>query len=616
MRTWNTLIAIAIAIAPAVAGADLGDCSQPVSSGAFPTASDCLFILRASVGSQLCEPSCICDADRSGTISPTDALRCLKKVVGQPVALRCPCGGSTTTSTTSTSTSPITTSTLTTLSTTTVSTTTTSTTTTTTSTSTTTTTTTTTTTLPTDPRCPNRSRAVVHAGYGAACSSNADCVIGTCDAATAHCRTATSLRIGWTGHAHAGDLDDGAVVATKLACPGPPDPGCGQCIVVGLDPAPGNCRCSDDNRTSCDQPFTPDDDDCGGSQCTCYFGPPLPTNSGNAPLCTVNRFARDVSGTADVDSGEWDVEADLRAVAYIGESMFVPCPYCDGDVVAGDGVRDGTCVGGENAGQSCDVDAVNRTFPAPGGGGHSLDCFPSLGRNISGTGLAISLGASTGSSSLGSGVVCGFPGPPLYIVQACQCGLCSDDASDATACSSNADCGACTTNSDCASGGAGGECDVQGRCECVRLANLQPQPNSCLGQRRCIDVDAADGVGECEEGPVDRFCDGIVRASGGGFVQCSTNADCAAVAIGMDAGACLLTQTRSCFLDTIIAVGTSDPATPVVGATFCSPHLSDAGFNVVLGVPGPVRVTAELETTLFCASDPGTLYEPGIGGCP
>lgn len=84
----------------------------------------------------------------------------------------------------------------------------------------------------------------------------------------------------------------------------------------------------------------------------------------------------------------------------------------------------------------------------------------------------------------------------------------------------------------------------------------------------------------------------------------------------MDAGNCLLTKTRSCFLDTIVASGASDPNTPVVAASFCAPSLSDAGINVAVGAPGPGRVTAQLETTLSCASDPGTLYEPGVGGCP
>jgi hypothetical protein len=59
---------------------------------ALITASDALFILRTAVGSQTCE-LCLCDVDGGGTISAADALRALKKAVGQDVTLSCPvCG--------------------------------------------------------------------------------------------------------------------------------------------------------------------------------------------------------------------------------------------------------------------------------------------------------------------------------------------------------------------------------------------------------------------------------------------------------------------------------------------------------------------------------------------
>lgn len=74
-------------------------CSTPATSGPNPTASDCLFILRAAVGTSTCSPECICDVNAAGGITATDALLCLKKAVGQDVALNCPCGGATTTTT-------------------------------------------------------------------------------------------------------------------------------------------------------------------------------------------------------------------------------------------------------------------------------------------------------------------------------------------------------------------------------------------------------------------------------------------------------------------------------------------------------------------------------------
>jgi hypothetical protein len=69
-------------------------CSQPVSTGSNPMASDCLFIVRSAVRSSTCLPECICDVDGAGGVSATDALTYLKKVVGQNVKLACPCGQS------------------------------------------------------------------------------------------------------------------------------------------------------------------------------------------------------------------------------------------------------------------------------------------------------------------------------------------------------------------------------------------------------------------------------------------------------------------------------------------------------------------------------------------
>ena len=77
-----------------------GDCGQPTSLGARPTASDALFILRAAVGAAGCELR-TCDVDSSCTLSASDALRTLRASVGQAVTLDCrgSCGGSTTTTT-------------------------------------------------------------------------------------------------------------------------------------------------------------------------------------------------------------------------------------------------------------------------------------------------------------------------------------------------------------------------------------------------------------------------------------------------------------------------------------------------------------------------------------
>ena len=67
-------------------------CSQPVSSGPSPVATDCLFILQAAVGSQTCSPECVCAPTGTRPVKATDALLCLRHSVGDDaVPLQCPC---------------------------------------------------------------------------------------------------------------------------------------------------------------------------------------------------------------------------------------------------------------------------------------------------------------------------------------------------------------------------------------------------------------------------------------------------------------------------------------------------------------------------------------------
>jgi len=66
-------------------------CAQPLSTGAQPTAGDCLYILQAAVFVRTCDPACQCAPKGSLPIAATDALLCLRKAVGTPVTLRCPC---------------------------------------------------------------------------------------------------------------------------------------------------------------------------------------------------------------------------------------------------------------------------------------------------------------------------------------------------------------------------------------------------------------------------------------------------------------------------------------------------------------------------------------------
>ena len=93
------LVAVPLYLADRPAAfAALGDCSQPVTNGARPAASDCLFILQVAVSVAVCLlPICICNPNGVGGSTASDALICLKHAVGQDVALACPCGITTTT---------------------------------------------------------------------------------------------------------------------------------------------------------------------------------------------------------------------------------------------------------------------------------------------------------------------------------------------------------------------------------------------------------------------------------------------------------------------------------------------------------------------------------------
>jgi cysteine-rich repeat protein len=442
-----------------------------------------------------------------------------------------------------------------------------------------------------DAACPTSGELVLYAATTTVtCANNGDCAVGTCDTGLSRCVTETELDTGWYGLAHDSDINDQVTARGDLVCNGPfaggPEP-CGVCAVVGIDSSTGQCRCSNDSRMQCDEPFESDLDDCSGEICNCYFGPPLPLSSGNVPACVVNRFAEDVAGTANVDTGEGVISARLASVVFLGENLLAPCPYCDGDLTVADGIRDGTCILGVNAGLSCDVDAPNASFPAPGGNGSSLDCFPDAGKNVSGSGLKIALDSTTGAApSLAASIPCGTA---PFAIEQCPCGVCTLDAAVT-----------CTSNADCTGVGV-----------CAESTNINQRQNFC-NDSICTDV--GGGQGTCLANVPDLYCDGITKADGAGFVQCLSNADCAI--FGPSFGDCALSSQRDCFLDPITATGVQDPNFPVAVATFCIAATSNGGINTVAGLPGPGRVKNVAQAETFCASNPAINYTPGVGGCP
>ena len=74
---------------PCSADCRLIACGKPTnSSGVNPQAKDALFILRVAVGQRTCVLQ-VCDVDASGQVTAPDALRVLKKAVGQDITLAC-----------------------------------------------------------------------------------------------------------------------------------------------------------------------------------------------------------------------------------------------------------------------------------------------------------------------------------------------------------------------------------------------------------------------------------------------------------------------------------------------------------------------------------------------
>src|SRR6185369_16816821 len=125
----------------------------------------------------------------------------------------------------------------------------------------------------------------------------------------------------------------------------------------------------------------------GQAACDCFVDTPTPLVFGGTPACLLTKLSQDIAGTLNVDSGSSALAMHTRLVTYLGDLVVRPCPVCGGvcsnnsalactidsdcDVgnsciqdTPGDEIRGGLCIGGRNAGASCDVDATNSSLPA------------------------------------------------------------------------------------------------------------------------------------------------------------------------------------------------------------------------------------------------------------
>jgi hypothetical protein len=399
-------------------------------------------------------------------------------------------------------------------------------------------------------------------------------------------RSRSRLETGWTGLAHA-DVLDGFKLAVELDCDVPE---VGICEVLPSC-TEHNCRCNATATPSnaiveCDEPGVADADDCGGEVCDNYLGPPLPGLPGGVALCAVMRLD-DIGGTIDLGNRNIVTSIPARLNIHLDAGgANQACPTCNGDPTANDGVKGGTCSGGARDTLACDANALSHEY-----GPTSYDCLPTAGSNLSGAGQAMNLDLSDEPDDLVAQVSCGG----ALAAFECHCRVCSGNASLP-----------CNTDADCSTGGFG-TCSANG------VAGASPRPNGCN----------ADSF-ECAGGqcPIESnmLCDGVLRADGRGMIYCLGNADCDAIASecpGGDCGDCTITESLSCFADTIEAKGLTAAGVDhaVLGTSYCVAPSGSGSVNNLYGYAGPARMLLDMDVELRC-DDGTTPYIYGGAGCP
>jgi len=428
----------------------------------------------------------------------------------------------------------------------------------------------------------------------------------------------TRLDAGWTGFSHGVDVVDqykGRVLLTGC------DEDCEGCSVT-IDTSAGNCRCENNAADTCDSIEASDVGDCGmgvcgggtndgtpcsshgdctgggkcNNTCHCMFGPPLALSASGTPTCVVNRFVSDFSGTTGA-VGEYDVTTETRALVHTGIGAMNPCPRCVG----------GTCTDGPRSGLSCTVDATHPNF-----GPVSFDCPPNPGGNISGDGLRLALQFKSGSTQINAAI-----NNPSYCQSGtCHCSVCTGDPLVG-----------CSTDQECIDLGVG-TCGTN-----IITGAGNPKENDCDGgPSDCVADPENPGMGVCDSGPFNNFCDGAVRLNGTGIIPCITNGDCSSLdsfCPGGDCGDCTTFDTdtmsevpnfsvqRSCFLPTVSATGVPGIFSSEGVSTFCSAPTGALAVDSAGGLPGPGRVRLAFDFNVWCEGSTTNRFNlPAGSNCP
>ncbi len=235
------------------------------------------------------------------------------------------------------------------------------------------------------------------------------------------------------------------------------------------------------------------------------FGAPLPLSSGGVPVCVLNVFREAVSGTYTCADGCGTTDVLLESQVFLVQDIAKPCPICAGDDEFNDGVKNGTCDGGDNDGAACDAGASDPNF-----GDTSLDCPPS-GSSVGELEINLSP-ATTGSISVDSSIDCAssfFPPGTCYCPNQIQPNACID--------------GICT-NGECLANDPDGLCANE-RFRSCRLElgsedceDTFPGSGNCIAKNRPCFGNNISATGECavpgEEGTlVSFFCVPSTRAA-------------------------------------------------------------------------------------------------------
>jgi hypothetical protein len=400
----------------------------------------------------------------------------------------------------------------------------------------------------------------------------------------------TRLDSGWKGTAHQVDVIDQSLGAVNVTNCDEDNKNCD----VTHNSSRNNCRCSNDPTVECTT-MNAVGGVCGGANvCQCMFGPPLSISASATPVCVVNRFQDEFTGSTQ-ELGEYNVGTSTSALVHLGISATKPCPTCDNDPNPNSNDNaGGVCDGGPRDGFACDQNADHPDF-----GPSSYDCPPSPGGNISGSGLLLALQFQSGTASLTAGIddagaFCDGTGD-------CHCSVCSGDSKIG-----------CSTDATCAAAGAG-TCGAA-------LAN-NPEQNNCSNDVCTAEV---DGTGTCNAGPILDYCGGFLNQFGNGVITCNDNTDCDSndctgdgMAIPGECGACGDVQAfTKCFPSNITASGTPGIFESTGASVFCSGQTGNSGVDNAGGLPGAGRVKLDFDFDLYCPNGTTRFQLPAGPNCP